>query len=335
MSTLWVGGSSGLAQTYVNHFGPEDLILAGLEERPPVGALNNANWHSLDLTQPATTAVLFGDLPPISTVILGVRAPLVTGDGNHVSLLDGIQVLMEEAAKAGVRHVFHISSVGAAEHLRVHRNESEEEPLPPLGDYKGSYDVFKRKSEDIVTAVCQQHQMNYCHLRLSAIFSDTGQCIQCGAMAIQSHVGAYFPIPIDCNSSRNAAVAIRLLVERMKSGTEISTMYYYTRPTLQPIPYGEYLMEYRRANDIAFTLWLPFDMVQWCIALIHWLVWHTFLRKLSICVSIDYLLQVSAHEHSFDNSRFRRDIPELATQEETIYECFVRRRRIFSKAKAD
>jgi hypothetical protein len=70
-----------------------------------------------------------------------VRAPLVTGDGTtHEELLVGITWLLEDAVKAGVRYILHISSVAACNHLESQVGVTEDSPCPPLHEYRGSYD---------------------------------------------------------------------------------------------------------------------------------------------------------------------------------------------------
>jgi hypothetical protein len=49
--TLWLGGSSSLAHTYVNQFGHSGLLLSGLEETPPLwAALLSIDYIAVDLT---------------------------------------------------------------------------------------------------------------------------------------------------------------------------------------------------------------------------------------------------------------------------------------------
>jgi len=38
---------------------------------------------------------------------------------------------------------------------------SEATPLPPLSDYRGAYDVFKRVSEEVLTAACEVCHSGY------------------------------------------------------------------------------------------------------------------------------------------------------------------------------
>ena len=108
----------------------------------------------LDLTSGGSVASLFSRLPhPVGTLIIGARLPLV-GDDAHATLLQHLGTLLTAAADAGVLRVLHVSSVAATDHLRVQRGWSEEAPpLPPLAEYAGAYDVFKRRSEEEIATL--------------------------------------------------------------------------------------------------------------------------------------------------------------------------------------
>lgn len=163
------------------------------------------------------------------------------------------------------------------------------------------------------------------HLRLSAIFSNEPSCIQVNALALQARVGAHLPAVIDCNSSRNVSVALRLLLVRLERRPEtVQPLYYYTRPHGPPVAYGERLVAYRRACGILFALWLPCWIVAWLVALCHLAVRRTPLRHIGLARSVDYLLQVSSRDHTFDNSRIHSDFTELKAQEEDDVCAFVR-----------
>jgi hypothetical protein len=47
--TLWIGGTSCLAQTYINAFGAESLVLTGLESEAPIWVPQGTKYVSLDL----------------------------------------------------------------------------------------------------------------------------------------------------------------------------------------------------------------------------------------------------------------------------------------------
>ena len=110
----------------------------------------------LDLTSYGSVASLFSRLPhPVGTLIIGARLPLV-GDDAHATLLQHLGTLLTAAADAGVLRVLHVSSVAATDHLRAQRGWSEEAPpLPPLTEYAGAYDVFKRRSEEEIATLTQ------------------------------------------------------------------------------------------------------------------------------------------------------------------------------------
>ena len=170
-------------------------------------------------------------------------------------------------------------------------------------------------------------------------------------MKLQSRVGCYVSHPIDCNSSLNVSRAIHVMIKRAldlptaatskQTGNHqqqhqqpLKSLYYYTRPLSllkEPLPYGEYLLYYRRAYEITSlsSIWLPMFLMSTFVTIIHWIA-HTIKRRCRIWIpyldSINYLLQVSIREHSFDNTRFATDFGSYF-QEESILECFQRIRK--------
>jgi hypothetical protein len=72
-----------------------------------------------------------------------------------------------------------------------------------------------------------------------------------------------------------------------------------------------------------FYVWIPVWMVRAFVKAVHWITsWFPLLYL----ESVDYLLQVSYREHSFDCSDFVQDFPEIVNQEETIESCFWRQK---------
>mmetsp|Transcript_26951 Transcript_26951/g.40795 ORF Transcript_26951/g.40795 Transcript_26951/m.40795 type:complete len:139 (+) Transcript_26951:772-1188(+) len=131
------------------------------------------------------------------------------------------------------------------------------------------------------------------------------------------------PVLVEFNSGRNTALAIKMLLENLQQENHVADEYFYTRPVQnkEPAKYGEFLKQYRKAYDI--TIFLPITF-----ALFHML--SSLLQQLKIrdgfVLAIDYIVQASKHDKIFDCSRFARDFPSIVDREETIYECFRRRR---------
>jgi len=51
--------------------------------------------------------------------------------------------------------------------------------MPPLETYRGPYDVFKRRSEEIIERACTNHALTCTHLRMGAMFSnDQVDCLR-------------------------------------------------------------------------------------------------------------------------------------------------------------
>ena len=139
-------------------------------------------------------------------------------------------------------------------------------------------------------------------------------------------LGPYLSTRIDCNSARNVCQLLRLM-QRVPS---LRPVYYYTRPLGQypePVPYGEYLMNYRLAYKMRFPLLVSDWMIQYFVVKpIHWLA--CIIITIPYLQSLDYLLQVTVEEHTFDNSETATDFPRLLQVEESIAQCFARRRSL-------
>ena len=335
---LWLGGTSSLARTYINEFGSDNLILSGSKPDPPAwvdGCRRSYVALNLLTVTESEAMSLMKDFPEISMIIVGVRprlfAPFVDPSLHH-KMTQGLSLVIEVACKEldNLSFVLHLSSVAAVNHLQSQHYRSETQPLTDLSLYRFPYDIFKRRCEEEISEICQRNNVRNCHLRLSALFSDDPKCIQCCALDLQCRIGCYLRVAIDCNSSVNVSRAIDLLLVRSEAlgncaDTSIKTMYYYTRPLAlrDPVPYGYYLQEFRRAHRLRYTVSIPQGVVTCFVSLFHWVAsWNCYFG-LPYLDSADYLLQVASREHSFDCTLFAEDFPEI--HEESIHECFVRR----------
>ena len=343
--TLWIGGTSSLTRTFVNQYGPQGLTLLGLEAQPPAWIHTHTpflEYVSCDLTTLHDDQVraLLSRHSEITSIVIGVRPLLFAPYANNMEgprrMIQGIERLLQEACQhlPKLQFVLHISSVAAMDHLRTQQFVTEEAPFPPWQEYKASYDIFKRQCEETITQICSRNNIFYCHLRLSAIFSDDAACIQCRALNLQRRMGCYLPLAIDCNSSANVSRALHgLLCRSEQQIPKMQHVYYYTRPLLleEPVPYGYYLQQFRVAYGLERTsLWIPVWVVTCFVAVVHWFAQcchkNVYLQQLPYVDAVDYLLQVASREHSFDCSSFGRDFPGL--QEETILDCFQRRKAL-------
>lgn len=348
-TTLWLGGTSSLARTYVNQLGAQNLVFTGRAPTPPQWVHEHSvPYAPLNFTRitDAQVTSLADEFPNIVTIVVGVRPPLFAAYTGNTRMYDpmvqGLAVFLNGVCTRlkELQFVLHVSSVAVANHLQSQEFWTENTNAFPndLSEYRAPYDRFKRRSEEEITAICERHQIQCCHLRLSAIFSDESSCIQCSALDLQCRIGCYLPLSIDCNSSANVSRAIDLILARAERRNDtgisddttrtIKTVYYYTRPLSleRPVPYGYYLHEFRKAYQMTFALWIPASLVTCFVACIHWFaVWNVCLG-LPYLDAADYLLQVASREHSFDCSQFGRDFPEL--KEESIFNCFTRRKAV-------
>lgn len=147
------------------------------------------------------------------------------------------------------------------------------------------------------------------------------------------------------NPARNVCAAIRLILAKMEQlmvdqekqidsvnkvvVPKLPERYYYTRPThvTHPIFLYEVTYQYQKAYDLHWysCLFTPFCIY---VAFIYILSQITGILGsiLPYAHATDYLLRVSLLDHSFDNSRFLRDFPEIRKLEITVEECFRNRR---------
>ncbi len=394
---IWIGGSSGLAQTHFNTFPitdeDESWILIGCERTPPkwILPLNPQKYHYIhcDLTQfidespeqprvmDAIRAVLKSSVASpsrsstegkdtINSILVGIRPPLVTYRTNEEALRynnsveDGLYLLLQNLLATfsnTLRVVLHISSIAAVNHIAPQHLRSITKPDPSYTELQHPYDRFKRQCEVIIEKLVRsQNKSNiqYTSIRLGAIFSDTSRCIQCTSLMIQlSCLGPYLPTHIDCNSSYNVS---QLLHEILLSSSTIKLrpIYYYTRCVSQypyPVPYGEYLLSYKKAYfGTPLISWfvpilIPSRLIEYgVVRLLHIItsllqMLHSYCRNVAIpfvppyLESIDYLLQVTLNEHTFDMKETIQDFPNIIQCEESMEECFRRRRRNFRNQK--
>jgi hypothetical protein len=248
---LWIGGTSALARTYFDEVvstiesPPSSFIVTGVENsiqnirhsKKVKCTFAHLNLASKDSVQTFFTRI--SKIPLKCTrMIISVRQPLVApitfttrmvkgsskvaaaNDLNdyHLQLGSNLALLINLAADYGIRAVLHISSVAVVDHLRDQIYENEDHPMPDINTYKGSYDIFKRHSEEVVIKECSLKSIHFTNLRIGAIFSnDTSSCIQCSALRLLSWpISSYVSTKIDCNSSRNVGVAIQLILDRFQ-----------------------------------------------------------------------------------------------------------------------
>lgn len=336
VTTLWIGGSSSLARTYVNKYGPQGLLLTGLEPSAPEWAIHAHYEHiNLQTLTDNEAKEIPQKYPTITRIIIGVRPLLFaayTKTKDPEEMVAGIKLLLEAALQEWKIHlVLHISSVAAVDHLRSQCFLSEEDPIPPLKDLIATYDIFKRSCEEKIDGTCSSFKVPVSHLRLSAIFSDDRKCIQCTALSLQSRIGPFLSLAIDCNSAANVASAISVVLAKQPSQVG-PVYYYYTRPLSleRPVPYAYYLQTYRRAYAIEnASLWIPIWIVTYFVVVFHWIASWNSLFAIPYVDATDYLLQVAGREHSFNNGKFGREFPEI--KEENILECFTRRKQYLQR----
>jgi hypothetical protein len=391
---LWIGGSSGLTQTYINTFPNEaattssssssSWILIGRERQPPLWMVNHPYYYDYiycdlltinDFTTSTFTLSIQHVIESIKqiirnkskednevtmmidSIVVGIRPQLVCYQSNREATYDNhrvviaLQRLLYELLDqfSTIHFILHISSIAAIDHISKQHLHSIKECYndPSYSTLHNSYDRFKRHCEQIIEGIVQDNnikrnnagrQIQYTNLRLGAIFSDTSNCIQCTALALQMYTGPYLSTKIDCNSSYNVSQLIQLMLQRSVSSSASSfhfrPVYYYTRCISQypnPVPYGEYLNAYKKAYQLS---WIPILIPNWIVEysvvrLLHGIIMFLYAFEITIPYldSIDYLLQVTLNEHTFDMKETLHDFPNIVQVEETIEDCFTRRKR--------
>ncbi len=403
-TTIWVGGSSALTQTYMEEIDhcperrfvlayPDALPLPHIKTKattpnPSIGSSVRCTHMPLDVTQKDSIdrffdclmnyqRHLFGhskshDTTIKITIIFGIRCSLVTGSQEqHLSLVENISYFLHHAAarfssdrKLVLAGVLHVSSVAIMDHTKIQSMLNEDAPLP--SQYSFPYDAMKRRTEDILSSTSNDLKIHCVHLRISGIFSNEvppTSCIQMSAIRIQKYAGSLLKTPLDMNTSYNVCQAIKLILNRMDeiahnnytpiddddndgrskeysepaSSRGLEQVYFYTRPTIEPRPYGNNLVAYRSAHNIVYCI----DVPDWVARLLIWMAIYlcrgiAAAGNVLLCHSkkfgfifdllhnVAYLLTVSMVEHTFDNSRIRRDFPALNSLEESVLEGFVR-----------
>ncbi|GAX28754.1 hypothetical protein FisN_25Lh189 [Fistulifera solaris] len=334
---LWIGGTSGFAQSYFQAFSlTEEWVVVGIEKKKPAWLPGNVTFLSCDLTENSQELTKYMKVDHIDRVIVSIRPPLVTYRTNQQSwkyaqaMLHGLTVLLN-SLPSQVRQIVHISSIAAVDHHpRQSMFSEKDDTVSSSQELSNPYDRFKRACEERIShwATSSNPPKSYTHLRFGAIFTDAPACIQCQSLAMQARLGPLLAIPIDCNSGRNAATLLNLILSSPHDKV-LQPIYFYCRPLRfsRPASYGTFLQAYREAYNMRYYLTVPDRWVRLFVlgfhALTRWLgSWVPFLE------SIDYLLIVTLNEHSFDQTLVQKDFPELISREETILQCFERRRRI-------
>jgi hypothetical protein len=293
----------------------------------------------------------------IHEIVLGIR-PFLVSRQSHKSaqvynekLLHGLKILLQSIILLYPVHLMlHISSIAAVDHIPRQSLRSVDESDPSSHNLRYPYDRFKRGCEELMEDLAlfakplRGKQMQCTNVRLGAIFSDDPSCIQCTSLALQCFTGPYLSTPIDCNSSRNVSHLLHLILSRFNHDAKSSNsclhplrpVYYYTRCISQypmPVPYGEFFLAYRRAHGLSWLpVLLPLFIVKYgVVTMCH--VWTELLRSMlpsflmpPFLESIDYLLQVTLHEHTFDMKETLQDFPTIVHLEESMEGCFRRRR---------
>ena len=346
---LWVGGTSALARTYFEEVHPARGVPKVTVAAPlPRKRLSWGwpNWPKgvqfveLDLTSEESVSTVFSRLKePVDALVLGARASLVwSSPDEHERLSRHLALLLQEAAKHGVTSVLHISSIAVADHVVAQHLVREDDPVPPVEALSSPYDRFKLRCEQIVDASCAANSDRikvWTHLRISGIFSNDPECIQCTAIRRQGLISVRSVSAIDFNSARNAANALALILERMHAATGPSNktgrgfsgrqLFYYTRSTQEPVPYWHHVRDYRAATDMRYGLFLPAWVADVSVPR---------MRRLAsgigtpLGLSLDYLMAVASAEHSADNTRFHTAFPQMAAMEESVFDAFDRIRKL-------
>jgi hypothetical protein len=290
----------------------------------------------------------------IHEIVIGIR-PFLVSYRSHESaqfyndkLLTGLKILLQALiSQYPIYLMVNISSIAAVDHIPMQRLRSVDEMDPSSQSLRYPYDRFKRGCEELLeqlvnspAASIGSSRVQYTNLRLG---------IQCSALALQCYTGPYLCTPIDCNSSRNVSQLLHLILLQFNHDTipcnsyplRLRPVYYYTRCISQypkPVPYGEFFLAYRNVYGLAkLPVLLPYVLVKYGVVMVFHF-WTILLRSMlpsyimpPFLESIDYLLQVTVHEHTFDMNETLQDFPMIVHLEETMEDCFRRRRAVLQQ----
>jgi hypothetical protein len=332
---LWIGGTSGLAQTYMNAFPDEAWLVTGRTK--PAWLRSHHTFCPVDFATYSDSSPIHDELMntdegfAIDEIVIGIRPPLAcfksfaAASKEHTLLLQGLERFLSRLllVHTKVSTMIHISSVAAVDHSKEQLEWDESHVT--TGSLTYPYDIFKRECEIMTERFAKQHKVSrFTNLRISAIFSDSPDCIQCGALQLQSMlVSCAMMKLIDCNSARNVASCVHAMLLQPSSSSDntesLEPVYYYTRCTKQPVPYVSHLYDYQFAYNIRWIVWIPVAATVWFLQFFHFLA-TTVLPCLQ---SLDYLLIVASQSHSFDNSLVHS---QFQFPQESILDCFTRRR---------
>lgn len=163
--TVLLTGASGLlgrhlAREFTAAIGVDGLLLASRSRTvPPAGSVGRVRWVFLDLADPEL------DIPTgVDTV---VHAAGEKSDASRMFAVnhDGTRRLVDAAARAGVRRVVHVSSVGvygAAAQSGLVDESSAKQP-------RNTYEASKAAGEESVRELCQRAGMEYVILQPSNV----------------------------------------------------------------------------------------------------------------------------------------------------------------------
>jgi hypothetical protein len=365
-----ISGLSASSQSEAVEVTDVDIVLTGAEPRAPAwlegasGGLADRritlSYERLDLCSADEARklgrVLRGD-GGVDTLVVAVRRSLVFGDGSaHTDLLVGLAALLEELVdpregNSALRSILHVSSVAAADHLAPQKNWSEADDEAVVATVvRAPYDTFKLQTEALIDRFVAQANasrkgacaLRSVHLRVSALFSNNHrECIQVSALAMQARIAPRTTVSIDCNSSRNTAAALWLVLRRLWLLAEpalcarplppLASAYYYTRGTTSEVPYHAFVSAYREARGITLCVFLPAFVATLMLWLVRVLAVLTG-GRLGVVQNLLYLMRVASHDHTFDNTRFREHFPIGALEEDSVT-AFTRIYRTHSKSK--
>lgn len=341
-----------MTRTYLNAF-PDDepWLIVGRSKQRPQWLPSQHAFVAVDVTKPLDT-VLPSELitADIHDIVIGIRPPLISLQSNatilrhNLLLIRGLELFLKLLFKNNhnlkksastsnkIITIVHVSSIAAIDHGKEQLNWNESQTTNESLTYP--YDIFKRECELVVERLVAQEYdadssriiIRYTNLRIGAIFSDAPNCIQCGALQTQALFACELPQLIDCNSARNVARCIHSILND-SSKARMEPVYYYTRCTNEPVPYASHLHDYQAATakDRSFGIvsnWFPIH-IPVRVAMAFFSLVHVAAKVLPCLHSVDYLLQVAVRSHTFDNSLVHG---HFTFQQESILECFVRRR---------
>jgi nucleoside-diphosphate-sugar epimerase len=222
----------------------------------------------------------------------------------------GMKHLVQACKSAGVPKLVYASSLAVTNHFVSSRNQSEDDPLPPIESYVTSYDKTKRIGEETVLAAHDGNNLHTCSLRLGAILASHTDYMLRKPFAQGEQSGRIITVnmqPIDAISARDISRALwsandKLTTEKAIQGQAL----FVTKSRNETVPSGTEVSQLLGA----LMQWQVQVMPPWLVSAVRAGTWlqHTVTAPFQteeMGMPPHLYLDITKYEQTFDNTRAR------------------------------